>query len=720
MNDEESSARLLQALGITTGYYDIWGNKHEAPPESIDALLRVLGIADPATALDEISKRPWNIFIDPALVVSVNSQPATIPLHFPLDEGQERETYIYWRTVDEQGAVETFHDGAVTVAESAMIGGRRHVRVNLQNHTDRELGYYAIEVECRTPSLKLRGISRLIVGPDICHQPEHRTWGITTSLYALRSARNWGVGDLGDLAQMMRLVGDRLKGGFLGINPLHAITNRRPYGISPYSSISRLYRNPIYIDMEQALSICPTGRRALKSKTLKSELKQLRNTEMVDYDRVFDLKMRYLRSAFTRFRKNRKSPEYAEFTAYVDRENHALENYAVFMALADIIRRRNPDIYSWTFWPEEYRGPKADGITEFRRRHPVRIKFHKFVQWLIDRQLATASLAARTMPIGIYNDLAVGSSADGSDAWAYQDVFATGMNAGAPPDGFNINGQNWGFPPLLPSKLRESGYELFIQTIRKNLAHAGALRIDHAIGLFRIFCVPEGMKPMDGIYLRYPSEDLLRIIALESVRARAAIIAEDLGTISDDIREALNRFGMLSYRLFYFERDWDKGTFLPPEAYPALALTAISTHDLPTLSGYLAGRDIEVKTDLGIYPDEGSRIRDIEERARIRQAMIEAVIKHLPKGLDAAHPEMPKALGRAIYSYLASTPCLLVSVSIEDVLGVLEQQNMPGTVDEHPNWQRKLPIDIAELEKSEDVLALYGIFKERPTGSNNP
>lgn len=713
MNPEEPSASLLQSLGITPEYYDAWGNKHSAPAESIHALLRTLGIDDATSALDEISKKPWNVFIEPVCVVSAAAQPPLIPLHFPLAAGQESETYIYWRTVDEKGTVQSFHDGAITVAGETTIEGRRHVRVNLPNLTDRELGYYTIEVECRTPSLKLRGVSRLIVTPDRCHIPDRRTWGITASLYALRSERNWGVGDLTDLSGIMGLVGDRLKGGFVGINPLHAISNRLPYGISPYSSISRLYRNPIYIDMELALSICPGGRRVLRSKALKADLKQLRSTEMVDYDRVFELKMRYLKAAFIHFRKKKNSPEYAEFTRYVDREGHELENYALFMALTEFLRRQSPEIYSWRMWPAKYLHPKAPGIREFRQRHPVRIKFHKFVQWLIERQLAGASVSVPAMPIGIYNDLAVGSSGEGSDAWSFQEVFATGMSAGAPPDDFNVNGQSWGFPPLLPSKLRESGYELFIQTIRKNLAHAGALRIDHAIGLFRIFCVPEGMKPKDGLYLRYPSEDLLRIIALESVRARAAIIAEDLGAVSDDIREALTRYGMLSYRLFYFERNWDEGTFLPPESYPALALAAISTHDLPTLSGYLAGRDIEVKTDLGIYPDETARGRDLEERARVRQAMIGAVIKHLPDGFDMAHPQMQQALCRAIYAHLDSTPCLMVSVSIEDILGVIEQQNMPGTVDEHPNWQRKIPMDIEELGRSDDMLALYEIFRQR-------
>ncbi len=705
--EDGRTASLLDALGIQPYYYDIKGKRHDAPAESIAALMRALGIDDPDAALNELSKRPWNTFIDPAIVVSVNAQPGLIPLHFQLDEGTEAEVSIKWRTSDEQGSVEEFIENSIGVAADAVIGGQRYVRVDLHNRTDHSLGYYWLDVECKTKRRTHHGRCRLIVAPDRCHLPQRPMWGVSAALYGMRTERDWGIGDLGSLAEMTHLVGTELGGGFVGINPLHAISDHMPYGISPYSSISRLYRNPIYIDVERVMAICGIE----MSGELRLRVEGLRKTDMVDYDAVIELKSEVLQSCFERFSEVRPKEHYEDFERYVLSEDVELENHAVFMALTDVMRILNPNAYTWRQWPEQYSSPTAPGIRDFKRLHERKIAFCKFQQWVLDRQLRDA--APSGMQLGIYNDLAVGSSADGSDAWAYQGVFVSGLSAGAPPDETNMNGQCWGFPPLLPSGLRESGYELFIQTIRRNLAHAGALRIDHAIGLFRIFCIPEGMNPAEGVYLRYPSEDLLRIIALESVRAGAVIIAEDLGTMSDDIREALLRFGMLSYRLFYFERDWQTGTFLRPDQYPELALATVTTHDLPTLYGYWAGHDIEVKAGLGIYPNEESRLHDIEDRARVRQAMLDAVADRLPEGYprDAASlPEMTPELCRAIYSHLAATPSLLVSVSIDDALGVMDQQNMPGTLNEHPNWRRRLPMSVSRIGSESELRELAGIL----------
>jgi (1->4)-alpha-D-glucan 1-alpha-D-glucosylmutase len=318
------------------------------------------------------------------------------------------------------------------------------------------------------------------------------------------------------------------------------------------------------------------------------------------------------------------------------------------------------------------------------------------------------------MDIGLYTDFAVGSSGGGSDAWGYPGLFAMGVTAGAPPDAFSIKGQDWGFPPLIPEMARESGYELFIRTIRQNMRHAGALRVDHALGLFRLFWIPGGMTPEEGAYVRYPYEDLLRIIALESVRNRAVIIAEDLGTIGEKVREALDSSGMLSYRLFYFERDWPNPMFLPPGTYPEMALTAVNTHDLPTLSGYWAGRDIEVKRRLGIYPDEEALRKDLEERGRDRQYMLDALGEFLPVGFPrsaAEVPEMTPELSLAVHAFLARTPSRLVSVSLEDIQGALDQQNLPGLAKGHPNWRRKAPLMLQELMAGGQARAIAGVFR---------
>ena len=321
------------------------------------------------------------------------------------------------------------------------------------------------------------------------------------------------------------------------------------------------------------------------------------------------------------------------------------------------------------------------------------------MQWLIDEQLRDVQKAAddHGLTIGLYNDLAVGSVAGGSDSWSFGGTLAAQVDVGAPPDDFSVSGQNWGFPPMIPAAVKESGYELFIRTIRQNMKHAGALRVDHALGLFRMFWIPSGLSAKEGAYVTYPAEDLLRIIALESVRSRVVVVAEDLGTLEDSFREMLQGFDMLSYRLFYFERNYPDPSFRQPDAYPAGALCAVTTHDLPTLYGFWQGKDIETKKGIGMYQDEDQWKHDLEIRVRDRELLIDVL---RGKGLitDAESPDGPmtEELCEAIYRYLALTPCRMLLVSLDDVIGTIEQQNLPGTVNEHPNWKQKTPLTIGE------------------------
>jgi 4-alpha-glucanotransferase len=320
------------------------------------------------------------------------------------------------------------------------------------------------------------------------------------------------------------------------------------------------------------------------------------------------------------------------------------------------------------------------------------------------------------MPIGIYGDLAIGAIENGSDGWTYQDVLAEQATVGAPPDDFNHNGQDWGFPPMTPDRLRESGYELFIRTIRKNMEHLGALRIDHALGLFRLFWIPKGMQPADGAYVRSNAEDLLRIIALESVRNRTLVIGEDLGTITDEARQMLQRFSILSYRIFYFERNYPDPFFLAPERYPSMALAAVTTHDLPTLSGYWSGRDLDKKKELGIIRDEQTYAKQKSDRERDRNLVRKALETHgiLPSNPAAdAHviPAMTPELCSAVYQYLSISPAKLVLVSLDDVIGTIDQQNLPGTVSENPNWRQKVPLSLEEIIADPRLLDLAQMFR---------
>lgn len=705
--------KLAALTGIEPEYSDRWGARHVTPKKTKRAVLRAMGIDDLQAGLRERELRPWNRFIEPVMVVSVNEQPPAIPIHFPLKKGQERAVSISWQVTDEAGGVLVRELKGPVPAEEKAIDRARCVRVELPNETGRDIGYYQVDVKCRTPERELSGRMRLIIAPDRCFSPPERTWGVSLNLYSLRSGTNWGVGDLADLKEVLGWVGRDLGGGFVGINPLHAIPNAMPAGISPYLPLSRLYRNFLYIDMKD-LPVPEETKKALGSDEFMKAARALRGGELIDYEGAAALKIKALRLAFSAFDPD--GPEGAEFRGYVREQGKPLEAFATFMALAENMGRmgsERPAGARWQDWPEEYHGPDLPAVSEFRKGHGREVMFYEFLQWLLDRQLRAAQEGALEagMDIGLYADLAVGSSGQGSDAWSYPELFAMGVTAGAPPDAFNIKGQDWGFPPFVPERARESGYELFIETIRQNIRHAGALRVDHALGLFRLFWIPEGMTPKDGTYVTYPHEDLLRIIALESVRNRAAIIAEDLGTIGDKVREALERFGMLSYRLLYFERDWPNPVFLPPEAYPEMALTAVTTHDLPTLRGYWAGRDIEVKNRLGIYPDEEAWQKDIEERGRDRQYMLEALKEFLPEGFRKNEAEMTPELSLAVHAFLARTPCRLVSVSLDDIEGVLDQQNLPGVTEGHPNWRRKAPVTLDELTKSKQASALARLFR---------
>ncbi len=711
----ETLDRLATLAGIEPMYYDIWGNKHHTSEEAKRAILDSMGIEVSEAELHRRQESKWLRLMEPVLVVSVNDQPPAIRINFPLEEGREKDVRVSLSVEDEDGRKDIHEIEGITASASADIGGMRYVRAELPNRTDRCLGYYSVCVLCITPSAEHSARMRLIVTPDACYEPLGRTWGIYANLYALRSGRNWGVGDLTDLREMLRWAGSELGADFVGINPLHAISNRAPYGISPYSSTSRLYANFIYLDMEK-VSAGPEYKKLIDSPEFKAEIEGLRRSDLTDYEQAAALKMRALRAAFQDFleRHVRTGTSRAEdFQKYIKAEGKPLENFAVFSALEEHLRAQNPDLYVWQDWPEEYRFADGPAVGEFKKKHKNEVLFHQYVQWLIDRQLRDASDEAKSigMGVGIYEDLAVGSSGSGSDAWSFPEVFGFGMEAGAPPDAFNLNGQSWGFPPLIPEKLRETGYELFVQTIRNNLKYSGALRIDHALGLFRLFWVPQGMSPKEGTYVKYPHDDLLRIIALESARNKATIIAEDLGTVSDEVRKTLLDFGMLSYRLFYFERDWKRNVFRRPDEYPARSLTAVTTHDLPTLKGYWLGHDITVKKELDLYPDEEAYHNDVAERQRDRERIIEALSYCLPEGYEPPEDMTPE-LNLCVHRHIGRSPAKFAVAALDDILGVLNQQNMPGTIDAHPNWRQKYPEPIEEVFKNRHARDLSRMFKE--------
>jgi len=747
MNNYDKLIRELSGLcGILPEYWDITGTKHIASLETKKAILKAMNmridtVDEVAWQINERKWKTWRSLIDPVHVRSVNDYPIIIPVYIPVKEGEEKDLTVSLLIEDENWNKEEFHfsGDALPIFEQERIDGMRFIKVNLSCGAKLEIGYHALTVTCRHTETIFPGGSdviqktaRLIITPDACYMPpglqNGRTWGLSVNLYSVRSEKNWGAGDISDLRRIVEWIAG-LKGSFIGINPLHAIPNSQPCGVSPYSPISRLYRNFIYLDMEKIPEVAASDelKKILSSKKYRQEIENLNKEALIAYERIASIKETILRKAFDIFHAkhfSRSTDRGKAFRKYLLEEGDALARFAAYMALYDHFsgkgRRRgdHQPCYSWQEWPGHYRDPSSQAVEAFRNEHKIEILFYQYVQWLIDGQLRDVADDAgeHGMEIGLYHDLAVGSAGSGSDAWSYQNVIAGGTNVGAPPDDFSPDGQRWGFPPMLPEQLRETGYELFIQTIRRNMQSGGAMRIDHALGLFRLFWVPEGLTPNDGAYVSYPAEDFLRIIALESIRNNIVVIAEDLGTIGENMREALQKFKMLSYRLFYFERNYPDPSFLAPDKYPAMALCAVTTHDLPTLTGYWSGRDIELRKQAGEYRDEAQWQQQIHDRERDKGLILRALKSHgiLPSEYPSDPmmvPQMTPELCLAIYHYLALTPCKLLLVSLDDIIGTMDQQNMPGMVDAHPNWMQKTPLTLEEMMKDRRFIDLSEMLK---------
>jgi (1->4)-alpha-D-glucan 1-alpha-D-glucosylmutase len=493
-----------------------------------------------------------------------------------------------------------------------------------------------------------------------------RVFGPVVQLYALRSRRNWGMGDFTDLATLAQFSAAH-GAHFVGVNPLHEPFLDRPGDASPYSPSTRLAQNPLYLDVEaiEEFRTCDAARRLVASDPFAARLRGLRAARFVDYPGVWSAKRQVLRLLYEDFQR---TPTFDDFA-----QREALQEAARF----DAIQAR-AGAWGWPAWPEGT-APADD--------HEA--GFFLYLQWQADLQLARAHDAARRagMSIGLYRDLAVGANPGGAETWQSPSLFARDVHVGAPPDEFNRTGQDWGLPPWIPHRLRERGFAPWSELLRANMRHAGALRIDHVMAMARLYWIPGGMKPADGAYVRYPLADMAARLAQASAAARCLVVGEDLGTVSDELRATLRESGVLSYRVLYFERDAD-GAFKHPQTYPAQALVSISTHDLPTLRGFWAGTDLAHRVRLNLFPDDATRRQAHEARARDRAALSRAVFGETRETLtddDVA----------AVHGYVARTPCALMALQLEDVFGETEQANLPATLDhQHPNWRRKVGIEL--------------------------
>jgi 4-alpha-glucanotransferase len=583
MSDVIERAR---AWGVEPGYHAINGEWVKTSPQTAELLLAAMRADGPEPPPS------------PTLVHEAGSA-------LPLDEPHEIET----------------EDGAVLPASRTVP-------------PDLSAGYHTLR------RLRDGQTTALVLAPDTCHLPsELRCWAWAAQLYAARSGASWGMGDLGDLRQLAGWARGQGAGTLL-INPLHAplpLPDQQP---SPYFPSSRIYRNPLYLRIDE---VPGAGSLGSDLEPLASAGRALNGERHIDRDRVFALKLHALEKLFAGFSDD------PDFTGYRQAEGQPLVDYATFCVLSE--NHGAP----WTGWPEALRHPRSEEVRRVQDRDRHRVRFHQWLQWLLDRQLGAA--ASVLPPL---HDLAVGVDGAGADAWLWQECLARDVTVGAPPDPFAPKGQDWAVVAFDPWRLRQARYEPFVRTVRAAFRHGMGLRVDHVMGLFRLFWVPAGVGASSGAYVRYPYRDLLGILALESQRARAVVVGEDLGTVEDWVRDELSRRSVLSYRLMWFE---DR----PPAEYPRDALAALTTHDLPTLAGVWLRQD----------GDEAMRERlrrygGVQEGASVEEA------------------------AEAVYGALAASPSRVVAATLEDALGVIERPNLPGTQDPR-NWSLALPVPLEQL-----------------------
>lgn len=717
---------LAELVGFQLSYADIFGKEVHAKPEALAKLLGAMGYdvsneAAIADAVMHLELANWELMSPPVTVVPDEVENPFLSV--AIDTSSANET-LYWTIHLESGEKLEGHSAVAelyvegSLASSGIDKQRRHLYLpNLPQ------GYHQLEVRVAEDHSQ----TTLIVAPRTCYHPaeagDYKMWGLATQLYSVQSESNWGLGDYGDLDN---LVGEAAARGAstIGLNPLHPLYPNNPAHCSPYSPTSRCFLNTLYIDVSRVPGYgeCAEVQEWINSDEFKTTLAHAKASELIDYPAVAACKYPALEKLFAWFDDSNSSVDTAtreDFEAFIAEGGQDLQVLATFDALYEYFREQDSNAYGWTAWPVDYQSPDSEAVRQFQRDYAARIRYFVFLQWQADRQLGKAAARAKNsdMALGLYLDLAVGCDGGGAEVWADKHSFVHGAAVGAPPDEMNMLGQDWGLTPINPVAMRETAYMPFIKALRSNMRHAGALRIDHAFGLMRQYWVAPGMGAHEGVFITYPLEDMLRVIALESRRARCVVIGEDLGTTPPGFGDLMGAAGLLSYKVLYFER-WESGLFMRPDQYPEHAMVTVSTHDIPTLKGWWASRDLDWREDLSLYPKAEMAPRERQERDSARQLLLDAMRDSDIVDIGTAQAIAGGdnlALSNAVQRFLARTSGRIQMIPMEDALGIVEQVNIPGTTDEHPNWRRKLPLDLSAIWDQAEMQGLVAVMaEERP------
>ncbi|MGK2866239.1 MAG: 4-alpha-glucanotransferase [Mycobacterium sp.] len=664
-------ADLAQRYGVATEFIDWRGQRVPVPEHTLVGVLAALGVpAGSASERDEArhahDREYWVQTLPPTVVAR---------------SGATSSFWVHVTHGDPVGLWIRLEDGSVRAGLRQLennrppydLDGRSIGEATFELPADLPPGYHRLHAQTGSADTS----TTLIVAPATLAAPSGRSWGLAAQLYSVTSENSWGTGDLSDLTDLAVWSATQHGAGFILVNPLHAAAPVAPMEPSPYLPTSRRFVNPLYLRVEAIPEYALLRKRGPLRRARADLAARARRQDGIDRDGAWKVKRAALKEVY---RVPRSAGRELAYTAFQHREGRSLDDFATWCALAEV---HGSD---WHHWPQGLTHPDGPAVAEFAAKHSAAIDFHRWLQWLLDDQLTAAQATAvqSGMALGIMHDLAVGVDPNGADAWALQDVLALGVSAGAPPDEYNQLGQNWSQPPWRPDQLERTGYAPFRALVNAVLRHAGGVRIDHIIGLFRLWWIPQGAPPTEGTYVRYDHDALIGIVALEAMRAGAVVVGEDLGTVEPWVRDYLSARGLFGTSILWFERDREWGQEdkpLPAERWRTACLSSVTTHDLPPTAGYLAGEHIRLRDELDLLTRPAA-----EELAhdRAEQAAWLDALRRL--GLVGEDPDIDEIV-RGLYAYLGRTPSKLLALALPDAVGDVRAQNQPGTTDEYPNWR---------------------------------
>lgn len=708
---------LAQKLGLADRFTDagIMRREYTVSDETLKFFIKTLGYnaddeAHIAASFSKLADNEWKLGFEPVCVVAADK----VELRVVLPEDVAHEYFALRLSSHDDNQKQDVSFEVADDEQTAVVKNKKLRRLTIRINTSLPIGYYDVRLGVAGKNYK----TLLAVCPLRCYEAPamaNKLWGFAVQLYSVKSQRNWGVGDFTDLCNLVRIC-SRAGAAVIGLNPLNTLMHNFPEDASPYLSISRLFLNPIYIDVEEVPEFTAEDKAEVDS-----ELPDLRASELIQYTKVYNLKMRMLERCYARFSAGLNQERQAAFRAFCQEQGEDLHKLAVFQTVYDEMCHK---VWGgWCAWPKELQNPDNPEVQKYAEEHKEKVGFFKYLQFEAARQLNRAQNLVRELGLGIgfYRDLAVGVGKDSAELWSNPQLFIPKVGAGAPPDAFFPTGQKWCLGAFNPFKLKENRYEAFLKILRANMKNAGALRIDHVMSLMRLYLIPD--KSEQGTYLYYNFADMLNLVALESHLNHCAVVGESIGNVPDGFLEILRERNVHSLSVLWAERyDSGWGDFISPSGYPATAFTSVGTHDMAPLRMWWFGYDIELSRSLGLIATEEDKQNAYHKRELDRWKLLFALDSNavwpqdnLRKANYIYGEAYPEGIEEAVHRFVSRSASQVFLAQLEDILHVEKLQNLPGTDrDKHPNWRRKLPVDLEKLENDIAYIRnIAAIKKER-------